>query len=189
MKTQLTIVAISLAALTLGGCGKKADTMSGENGAMAYNSANAAQAPVAETQGQQFANVAAASDAFEIESSKLAETNSQSASVKKFAASMIKAHGDSSAKLADAARSASPSILPNPALTPDQQETLNALKGKKGADFDAAYIDAQVKAHRGMLDALKAYSATGEVASLKHFASSLVPVVTGHLNMANGLKS
>jgi putative membrane protein len=37
------------------------------------------------------------------------------------------------------------------------------------------------------LDALKSYSATGEVPSLKAFATELVPIVTSHLDMAKGL--
>ena len=38
------------------------------------------------------------------------------------------------------------------------------------------------------LDTLKAYAANGDVSSLKTFATEMVPVVTGHLNMAKGLK-
>lgn len=38
------------------------------------------------------------------------------------------------------------------------------------------------------LDTLKAYATTGDVASLKSFASALVPIVTAHVNMAKGLK-
>ncbi len=37
------------------------------------------------------------------------------------------------------------------------------------------------------LDAPKAYSASGDVASLKAFATVLVPIVTAHFNMAKGL--
>lgn len=190
MNMQFATVAISLAALTLGGCGKKVDTTTNEVAAAPTNSVNAAEpTPAAESAGQLFANLAAASDTFEIESSRLAEANSQSATIKKFAASMIKAHTDSTAKLGQAASAASPAIVPNPVLTSEQQRSLDALKTKKGADFDAAYIEAQTKGHQETLEKLKAYSATGDVASLKEFATRLVPIVTGHLNMAKGLKS
>ena len=70
-----------------------------------------------------------------------------------------------------------------------RRQSLDALKGKKGADFDAAYIEAQTRGHQETLDTLKAYSASGEVPSLKEFAAKLVPIVTAHLNMAKGLKS
>ena len=190
MKMHFATVAISLVALTLGGCGKKVDTTTNESAAAPVNSVNTAEpTPMAQSAGQQFANAAAASDTFEIESSRLAETNSQSATIKKFAASMIKAHTDSTAKLGQAASAASPTIVPAPLLTGAQQQSLDALKGKKGADFDAAYIQAQTKGHQETLEKLKAYSANGDVPSLKEFATKLVPVVTGHLNMAKGLKS
>jgi putative membrane protein len=79
--------------------------------------------------------------------------------------------------------------VPKPLLTAEQQQSLDALKGKKGADFDAAYIEAQTRGHQETLDTLKAYSASGEVPSLKEFAAKLIPIVTAHLNMAKGLKS
>lgn len=190
MKMQSATVAITLAALTLGGCGRKVDTTSNNAAAAPVNSANTIEpAPVAESAGQTFANAAAASDRFEIESSRLAQANSQSASVKKFAESMIRAHTDSTAKLGQAASAASPAIVPKPLLTAEQQQSLDALKGKKGADFDAAYIEAQTRGHQETLDTLKAYSASGEVPSLKEFAAKLIPIVTAHLNMAKGLKS
>jgi putative membrane protein len=68
-----------------------------------------------------------------------------------------------------------------------QQQKLDELKTKSGAEFDTAYAAAQVEAHQMTLDALKAYSASGDVPSLKSFATELVPVVTAHLNMAKGL--
>lgn len=101
---------------------------------------------------------------------------------------MIDAHTESTVKLKAAAGSASPAIVPNAALTSEQQATLDSLKAKSGADFDAAYIAAQVDGHQKTLDALKAYSATGDVPALKTFATTLVPIVTAHLNMAKGLK-
>lgn len=190
MKMQFATVAISLATLALGGCGKKVDTTSNNAAAVPTNSVNAIEpAPVADSAGQAFANAAAASDTFEIESSRLAQSNSQSTSVKKFAETMIKAHADSTAKLGQAASAASPAIVPKPLLTAEQQQSLDALKGKKGADFDAAYVEAQSKGHQETLVTLRAYSANGDVPSLKEFATKLIPIVTAHLNMAKGLKS
>ncbi|BAV66159.1 DUF4142 domain-containing protein [Sphingobium cloacae] len=190
MKTQTSIFAIALAALALGGCGKKSEPVPNETVAAPTNGLNAVEsAPVPENADQAFANAAAASDMFEVESSRLAEINSQSASVKKFAEAMIKAHTDSTAELTEAAGKATPAIVPKLLLTPEQQQALDSLKDKKGADFDAAYIAAQRKGHEETLDKLKAYAENGEVPALKAFAAKLVPVVTEHLNMAKALKS
>ncbi|WP_150295236.1 DUF4142 domain-containing protein [Sphingobium estronivorans] len=190
MKVKSSILALALTGLVLGGCNKKSETPANDVAVGPVNSVNTLDpASVAESPGQSFANAAAASDTFEVESSKLAVINSQSVSVKRFAETMIKAHTDSTAKLTQAASSAASPIVPQPMLTTEQRQTLDMLKGKKGADFDAAYVQAQIKGHRETLEKLKAYSATGDVPTLKDFATKLVPIVVGHLNMAESLKS
>lgn len=180
------LFAVSFAALALGGCGKKDEATSEATVAASDDLGMASEAPAA-IPGQAFANAAASSDTFEIETSKLAATKGASAKVKKFAESMIKAHTESTAKLMSAAASAAPAITPVPQLTPVQQQTLDVLSAKSGPDFDTAYAKAQVDAHQMTLDALKAYSANGDVPALKTFATELTPIVTAHLNMAKGL--
>ncbi|WP_404477250.1 DUF4142 domain-containing protein [Novosphingobium sp. BL-52-GroH] len=110
--------------------------------------------------GQSFANVAATSDTFEIETSKLALAKASSVKVKTFARQMIGAHTDSTAKLKAAAAAATRAITPVPALTAAREAKLDALQG---------------------------YSAGGDLPSLNAFAKQLVPLVTAHLNMAKGL--
>jgi len=137
---------------------------------------------------QGFANAAAASDNFEISSSKLAASQASSAAVKKFAQQMITAHTASTAKLKSTLAGMSPAMTADDTLSADQQATLDSLKGKTGADFDSAYAAAQVDAHQKTLDALNAYAAGGDNEALKTFAKGLVPTVTAHLNLAKGLK-
>jgi putative membrane protein len=156
-----------------------------DNGAMAGNAMAPATAPLT---AQGFANAAAASDHFEIETSKLAATQASSAKVKSFAKQMISAHTASTAKLKSIASGLSPAITPDDTLTPDQQATLDSLKGQNGAAFDSAYASAQVDGHQKTLDALKAYAASGDNGQLKVFASGMIPTVTAHLNLAKGLK-
>jgi len=190
------VTAVSLAALSLTACGKHdettpsseaSDMATASDAATASNAAMGTEAAVAVGPGQAFANGAAASDKFEIESSQLAASKAASAKVKSFAEKMIKAHTDSTAKLKAAAAKASPAITPVPELTTTQQQTLTELGGKSGAEFDTAYAKAQVDAHQMALDALKGYSANGDVPSLKAFATEVMPVVTAHLNMAKEL--
>jgi putative membrane protein len=189
-----TLALVSVAALSLAACGKKADdTTAADNGSAAtapYVNGNGASdvatAPV--SGGQAFVNMAAASDAFEIETSKLAATNSASAAVKKFAAQMITAHEGSTAKLKALTATLSPALTPDPMLNAEQQQKLADLKTKQGADFDAAYAADQIAGHQQTLDALKGYAATGDVPQLKTFASGLAPTVAAHLNMAKSLK-
>ncbi len=192
-----TLTLVSIAALSLAACGKKAedttavnDTAFASTTVSAVNAAgtgNTMAAPV--SGGQVFVNAAAASDAFEIESSKLASTSGASVAVKKFAGQMITAHESSTAKLKALTGTLSPSLTPDPTLNAEQQGKIADLKTKQGAAFDAAYAAAQVAGHQQTLDTLKSYAATGDVPPLKAFASGLTPTVAAHLNMAKSLKS
>lgn len=192
--TRAALLLLASAALTLGAC-KRNDagnvtTNAVDMGANAVDmSANAVTNSMtsAPLTAQDFANAAAASDRFEIESSKLAATSAKSDAVKAFARQMISAHTGSTQKLKTIASGMNPPLTPNDTLNPDQQALLDGLKGKTGADFDAAYASAQVTAHQKTLDALKGYAASGDNAQLQAFATSMVPIVTAHLNLAKGL--
>jgi len=194
---RATVALAATAAMALSSCGPKAPTTNSTtidssvsstdttltNGNDVVNTATPAASPA-----QAFVNTAAASDAFEIATSKLALDNATSASIKKFAQQMITAHEGSTAKLKTVTAGLSPALTPDPTLTSEQQAKLDDMKGKKGADFDTAYAAAQQGGHQATLDALKAYAASGDVPALKGFASGLVPTVTAHLNMAKALK-
>jgi len=197
MMNLKTLSLVSVAALSLAACGGKADDTTAVNNS-AYANTTAMDANATGTDdamaapasgGQAFVDAAAASDAFEIETSKLASANGASASVKKFASQMITAHEGSTAKLKALTATLSPALTPNPALNAEQQQKLADLKTKQGADFDAAYAAAQVAGHQQTLDTLKGYAATGDVPQLKTFASGLAPTVAAHLNMAKSLES
>jgi putative membrane protein len=193
--TSKLLVLLTGTTLALAACGKHdnanttagADTGNTADLNMTGNEAAASTAP-APTTARGFVNAAAASDKFEIESSRLAASAASSAAVKKFATQMISAHTASTAKLKSTLAGMSPPLTPDDTLTPDQQQKLDSLKGLNGAAFDSAYASAQTEAHQKTLDTLKAYSASGDNATLKTFANGLVPTVTAHLNMAKGLK-
>ena len=190
--TNKVLMVVSASALALAACGQKSGeadndmNVAVDNGVMADNGMMADAASPNSAQG--FANTAAASDRFEIESSKLAATQGQSAAVKSFAAKVISAHEESTSKLKATTIGLTPVVTPNDALSAAQQQDLDGLKAKTGAEFDTAYAAAQVKAHQAALDALNGYAASGDTPALKDFASGLVPTVTAHLNMAKGLK-
>lgn len=183
----------SVAVLALAACGRGNDTASTNTMATTPTvdgTSVAGTAPAAATSGAQgFANVAAASDAFEIETSRLALTNGASAGVKAYANKMIEAHTASTAKLKTAASSVTPAITPDPALNAEQQQKLDQLKALNGTAFDQAYKAEQAAGHQQTLDALRAYAATGDAPQLKAFASEMVPIVTAHLNMAKAIKA
>lgn len=186
MKPTL-LIAASLAVVSLAACKKEAPPAPDVATTAAVDpAAQEASSQIASPR-QTFANVVAASDAFEVEASKLAATNGASAKIKAFADQMVKAHTDSTAKLKVAAAAASPAITPVATVSAEQQATLDDLKSKTGSAFDSAYAAAQVSAHQSALAGLKDYAAKGDVAPLKDFAAKLAPTVTAHLNMAKAL--
>ncbi|HUD95814.1 DUF4142 domain-containing protein [Sphingobium sp.] len=182
------LLAASLAVVSLTACNKKeAEPAADMTSAPAADALDETGAMQAESPSQAFANMAAAGDMFEIETSKLAAEKAVSAKVKTFAKQMVSAHTASTEKLTAAAAMATPPITPTPRLSAGQEAQLADLKAKAGSAFDEAYAKAQVGAHQATLDTLKGYAAGGEEAALKKFATDLVPTVTAHLNMAKGL--
>jgi putative membrane protein len=91
----------------------------------------------------------------EIEMAQLASKTATNADVKNFAAMMITQHRDMETK--GKALAAKAKITPadneaSTALKSDVQSTLTNLKTQKGKEFDKAYMEAQVKAHRDVLN-------------------------------------
>ena len=194
----IRLLTLSVAALTLAACGNNdAETPSAEVNTMvtddtgldaALGNEATSTATSAPTSAQGFANAAAASDRFEIESSRLAAASGNSTAVKSFADNMIKAHTASTKELTSLLAGLPTPVVPSDALNPDQQRLMGSLQGKTGPELDQAYAAAQVTAHQATLDTLKAYAAAGDTPALKDFANKMIPTVTAHLNTARGLK-
>jgi putative membrane protein len=134
---------------------------------------------------QAFVDQAAASDMFEIESSKLAATMAKSTAIKSFAAMMIADHTKSTAAL-KAAAGKTDGVKAAPTLTAAQQADLDALKSA-GGDFDTLYAAKQAAGHEKALALLEGYAGHGPAGPLKDFATKTAPVVEGHLGEARKL--
>ena len=191
---KILALAMASTALLVSACNRSGPDDAANQDAV-VNAGNAADAGAAgadsaalPTTAQAFVNAAAASDRFEVESSKLAQASGQSAAIKDFAAQMVSGHTASTAKLKSTVAALNPPATPNDALNPEQQALLDGLKGKTGAEFDRAYASAQVSAHQKTLDMLNAYAAAGDTPALVEFAKGMIPTVTAHLNLAKGLK-
>jgi putative membrane protein len=196
MTRSLTFLTPLALAAALTACGSRTDASSTNttDTTVADTSNDLTMAPANDTEmrvqapsAKEFADTAAKSDAFEIASAKLAQANGDSADVKSFAAKMIAAHTDSTAKIKKAAAAASPAITPDPTLSDKQNAQLADLRKLKGADFDKAYAAGQVMAHQEALGLMKSYGGTGDAPTLKAAANEIAPVVQDHLTMAQAL--
>lgn len=136
---------------------------------------------------QRFANDVGASDYYEIEAGKLAQEKAQSQALKDFGRMMVDNHTQSTEKLKTAGATANPAIVPNPALTAEQETNLAALRAAEGAAFDTAYKAQQIAAHEKALALVQGYAADGDIPELKRFASEAQKVIQTHLTKIKGL--
>src|SRR6266566_2432378 len=79
--------------------------------------------------------------------------------------------------------------LPPPALLPADQATLDRLRAAgSGPAFDMAFQQAQISAHQAGIQLMQNYAASGDVPALRAVASQAIPVMQGHLAMAQALQ-
>jgi putative membrane protein len=132
-------------------------------------------------------------NAGEIEQARLAQTKAKDARVKKLAAMMIKDHSDADAKGLKLAKKASLTPATSPtaeSLKSDAESNTTALKSQMGADFDKAYVDAQVKEHQAVLDTIdQKLVPSAQNADLKAYLADVRTAVAMHLDHAKDLQS
>jgi putative membrane protein len=123
----------------------------------------------------------------EIDSSKLALTQSQNADVKQFAQHMIDDHTNAANQVA--ALAAQKGVVLPTQLDSMHQSLIDDLTSKSGSDFDKAYIDLQVKAHNQTIAADQSEANNGLDPQVKQLANSLLDTLKMHLSMAEKLQS
>jgi putative membrane protein len=105
----------------------------------------------------QVAKITDLANSSEIEQAKLAQGKAKSASVRKFAAMMIKHHGEAKAQQAKLYQSLQ--ITPTQSQSATQlkdagDRALGSLRAASGSAFDREYMETQVDAHQKVLDTL-----------------------------------
>jgi putative membrane protein len=152
-----------------------------------------APAPEPQLSEPQIAMITDLANSAEVEQGKLAQSKAKNAKVKKFAAMMVKHHGEAKADQAK--------LFKKLALTPTQSQdattlkegadrTLGALRGADGSAFDVAYIDSQVDEHQKVLDTIDQKllpAATGE--DLTNELKKMRDTVESHLKEARAIQA
>jgi putative membrane protein len=127
-----------------------------------------------------FVKIAASSDQFEIQSSRLVLQKTRSQKVKRIAQHLIADHTKSSNEMK--AILASQNIpAPPPALLPHQQEMLDRLHNER--HMSHAYLEEQEKAHEEAIRMFETYSTTGKDPALRDFAARTLPTLRQHYQM------
>ncbi len=121
---------------------------------------------------------ASASNLFEIETSQVALNVSKNTAVRSFAEQMVTDHGKAGTKMEEAL--AKDHLSAPKALDAYHQAKLDHLKGQTGPAFDQEYISLQKEAHADAVMLFTDYSATGDDARLKAFATKTLPTLKMH---------
>lgn len=125
-----------------------------------------------------YVTMAASSDMFEIESSRLALQRSRDSMNRMHAEMMIRDHTNTTAQLKAAAASAGLGVPMQ--MLPMHAAMLDQLT--RSANFDATYKSQQVLSHQQALALHDNYARRGDVPQLRGVAAAAVPVVRGHLD-------
>lgn len=140
--------------------------------------------PMAVTSAAQFVPMATSTNLFEIESSRLALERARNPQVRRFAQQMIRDHNVATRRMT-AVVTSSGLPMPAPAMTARHQAMLASVQG--AADFDGAYMGAQVMAHQESIALFTSYGSNGDVPQLAAFARQTLPNLQRHLDHAQSV--
>ena len=115
----------------------------------------------------------------EVELGNLAKEKATNASVKEFAAMIVKDHSNANDELKSLA--ASKSITLPATMDNDHRDHVTDLSNKSGNDFDKAYMDMMVSDHKKDIDMFEDILDDNDIApELKAFANKTLPVLKKH---------
>lgn len=129
-----------------------------------------------------FVKEAAQGGMAEVELGQLAVQRAQDPDIKQFAQRMIDDHARANAALKQLAQQKKWKLPTD--MSSKQKMIYNSLHDKAGADFDREYAKMMVEDHDHDLKMFEAYSEHGKDADVKTFASSTVPTLRDHQQMA-----
>ncbi|MDB5543354.1 MAG: hypothetical protein JWO64_503 [Hyphomicrobiales bacterium] len=160
--------------------------------------AQTTQAPAAaqtSVSNDEFRRLALMSESFDFESSRLALTQSNRASVKRYAASLMANFRFDYARLASGttifsgipALPADPNATPAPYSDPRRAAMLNQLSSATGRGFDRLYLDMQLGTRQETLGLYEAYVQSGNDPALLTFARERLPLLQQQLQVIRRL--
>lgn len=132
---------------------------------------------LAQMQGQEFVEKAAAGGMFEVQSSQIALDKTESAGIRDFAQEMVNDHSKANEKLKSVAQQEGlsvPSELPQ-----DMQAKIEEL-GKAGDNFEQTYLQMQVNGHEKDISLFEDCAQNCSSEALKTFASETLPTLKEH---------
>lgn len=184
------LLALCILTLAVSSCAKRTDeTTTSSTTTTPETTQTAAATP---SDAEIAATVVAANDT-DIENGKLALEKSKNADVKQFANEMIAAHTQLNQQGSALLTKLGVTPADNPTSTSIKtggESSRATLKGLSGADFDKAYVNAEVDLHQSVLDQLdNTLIPSAQNAELKSLLEQARPTISAHLDHAKSLKT
>jgi putative membrane protein len=134
-----------------------------------------------------FVDKAAQGGMAEVQLGQLAEQKASSQAVKDFGKRMVTDHSQANDKLKGIASQAG--VTPPTSLNAKDKALYDKLSGLSGAQFDREYMRAMVKDHKADIAEFQKESNSGHDDAVKSFASSTLPTLHEHLQLAEQAES
>jgi putative membrane protein len=194
--SRFRLAALSAAALAVVACAKKDNTTTDTTavtGTMADTSAMAASSttPAATWSDANIFALLDEANAADSSAGSIAATKGTAAAVRTFAKDMMRDHHTLRTQGAALAKKlnvtpAAPGDDPVPNMAQTETNTLNSTA--KGKDFDKAYIDAEVDAHKAVLDLATKAAGQTQTTELKNLIQKAAPLIQAHLTKAEAIQ-
>ena len=136
---------------------------------------------------QQFALTVGSANKFEVIQGELALQQASDAKLKEFASMMVKDHTVALQDLQAAAKATTIALPADIPLDAMHQAKINAIRNRKGAEFDQAYRTDQVQAHQQTIAILDTYATVGSNPELKAWAAKALPTIRKHFEHLQAL--
>lgn len=184
MRTTLLLAPAVLLAVTA--CNDRSNTGTAETGTETQMPADSMEpaAPMVVTAAD-YVSMAAISDMYEIESSRLALEKGQSEEVKSHARQMVEDHTRTSDALKAAVADMGSGMQVPTQLDARHRQMMDELRAAEGAAFDRLYMQQQRMAHDNAYRLHSGYATGGDNPDLKAVAANAVPIIERHRAMFN----
>lgn len=122
----------------------------------------------------------------EVESAKMAEKKTANPNVKAYAEKLEADHTAANNKLKEMADSKKVLVAESPSLIAQTKGKM--LDMKTGADFDKAFIEAQIKDHKKDIEDFEKEATSAQDPEVKALANKMLPTLKEHLSMAETIQ-
>jgi putative membrane protein len=167
------------------GSSTSANSSQDNQSSMSQGSSSSASIPQSQ---KQFLDRMAKDSEGEVQVAKMVESKTSNQQVKDFTQKLISDHEQLDQQMQSTMSQLGIS-MPQNAMTPSEKQLKTRLQSLSGAQFDQAFVAAQVKDHQKDVREVKQHLQSASNPQVKGLLQSALPVLQQHLQMAQQLQS